>query len=89
MQADSPGIPFTERLSGAASAYSRRHWRFVVIAMLALLHVVTLRGVSDDGARVLLLAHLGCCSVATVPAATLTPAQACSSRCSRRCWCCG
>jgi signal transduction histidine kinase len=59
MQADSPGIPFTERLSGAASAYSRRHWRFVVIAMLALLHVVTLRGVSDDGARVLLLAHLG------------------------------
>jgi len=59
MQADSPGIPFTERLSGAASAYSRRHWRFVVIAMLALLHVVALRGVSDDGARVLLLAHLG------------------------------
>jgi signal transduction histidine kinase len=59
MQADSPGIPNAERLSGAASAYSRRHWRFVVIAMLALLHVVALRGVSDDGARVLLLAHLG------------------------------
>jgi hypothetical protein len=27
--------------------------------MLALLHVVALRGVADDGARVLLLAHLG------------------------------
>ena len=59
MQADSSSIPFLTRLSGAASAYSRRHWRFVVIAMLALLHVVALRGVSDDGARVLLLAHLG------------------------------
>jgi signal transduction histidine kinase len=59
MQAKSSSIPVLTRLSGAASAYSRRHWRFVVIAMLALLHVVALRGVSDDGARVLLLAHLG------------------------------
>ena len=59
MQADPSSIPVLTRLSGAASAYSRRHWRFVVIAMLALLHVVALRGVSDDGARVLLLAHLG------------------------------
>jgi hypothetical protein len=47
------------RLPQAAWAFSRTHWRFVVIAMLALLHVVTLRGVADDGARVLLLAHLG------------------------------
>ncbi|MDH3320335.1 MAG: sensor histidine kinase [Betaproteobacteria bacterium] len=47
------------RLPQAAWAASRRHWRFVVIAMLALLHVVALRGVDDDGARVLLLAHLG------------------------------
>jgi signal transduction histidine kinase len=59
MQAKSSSIPVLTRLSGAASAYSRRHWRFVVIAMLALLHVVALRGVSDDGAGVLLLAHLG------------------------------
>jgi hypothetical protein len=47
------------RLPRATRAISRRHWRFVVIAMLALLHVVALRGVADDGARVLLLAHLG------------------------------
>ena len=59
MQADSSSIPFLTRLSGTASAYSRRHWRFVVVAMLALLHVVALRGVTDDGASVLLLAHLG------------------------------
>jgi signal transduction histidine kinase len=59
MEAGSSSTPHFSRLSGAASALSRRHERFVVIAMLALLHVVTLRGVSDDGARVLLLAHLG------------------------------
>ena len=56
MQADARSIP---RLSLAASAFSLRYWRFVVIAMLALLHLVALRGVSDDGARVLLFAHLG------------------------------
>lgn len=48
-----------EPRSRALWSLSRRHWRFVVIAMLALLHVVALRGVGDDGARVLLLAHLG------------------------------
>ena len=56
MQADARSIP---RLSNAAAAFSQRYWRFVVIAMLALLHLVALRGVSDDGARVLLFAHLG------------------------------
>ena len=56
MQTDARSIP---RLSLAASAFSQRYWRFVVIAMLALLHLVALRGVSDDGARVLLFAHLG------------------------------
>jgi signal transduction histidine kinase len=38
---------------------SQRHWRFVVIAMLALLHVAVFRGVADPWARALLLAHLG------------------------------
>jgi signal transduction histidine kinase len=59
MQADSQGITVTPGLTGAVRAFSRRHWRFAVIAMLALLHVVALRGVADDGARALLLAHLG------------------------------
>lgn len=58
MQADTQSAA-AGRLPRAAWAISRRHWRFVVIAMLALLHVVALRGVADDGARVLLLAHLG------------------------------
>lgn len=58
MQADTHSNA-SARLPRAAWAFSRTHWRFVVIAMLALLHVVTLRGVADDGARVLLLAHLG------------------------------
>jgi hypothetical protein len=47
------------RLTRAARSISRRHWRFVVIAMLALLHVVALRGVADEAAGVLLFAHLG------------------------------
>lgn len=58
MQAEFPASA-AARLPHAAWAFSRRYWRFVVIAMLALLHVVALRGVADDGARVLLLAHLG------------------------------
>jgi hypothetical protein len=59
MQAESHSQRVLAGLPGSAAAFSRRHWRFVVIAMLASLHVVALRGVSDDGARVLLLAHLG------------------------------
>jgi hypothetical protein len=59
MQAESPGIPSSERLTDAVRAFSRRYWRFTVIAMLALLHVVALRGVADVGARALLLAHFG------------------------------
>lgn len=58
MQAD-PQNTAAARLPQAAWAFSRRHWRFVVIAMLALLHVVALRGVADEAAGVLLLAHLG------------------------------
>ena len=59
MQADSRSASPAARLPQAAWRFSRRHWRFVVIAMLAALHVVALRGVEDGGAGVLLLAHLG------------------------------
>src|SRR5687768_18562599 len=46
-------------LATTAWDVSQRHWRFVVIAMLALLHVAVFRGVADPWARALLLAHLG------------------------------
>ncbi|MGH8687515.1 MAG: sensor histidine kinase [Burkholderiales bacterium] len=59
MQADSPRRDLSSRLPQAVGTFSRRHWRAVVISMLVLLHVVALRGVADNGARVLLLAHLG------------------------------
>src|SRR3954466_7058323 len=53
-----PGPAF----SGVANAtwtFSQRYWRLVVVAMLFLLHVAVVRGVSDPWARALLLAHLG------------------------------
>ena len=59
MQAPSPAVPVNSRLASAAWSLSQRHWRFVVVAMLALLHVAVLRGTADDWARALLLAHLG------------------------------
>ena len=59
MQAPSPAVPANSRLASATWSFSQRHWRFVVIAMLALLHVVVLRGTADDWARALMLAHLG------------------------------
>jgi len=63
MQAPSPAIsaarPANARLASAAWNISQRHWRFVVVAMLALLHIAVLRGTEDDWARALLLAHLG------------------------------
>jgi signal transduction histidine kinase len=63
MQASSPALPaslsVSSRLAGAIWSLSRRHWRFVVIAMLALLHVAVLRGTADVWARALLVAHLG------------------------------
>ena len=63
MQAPSPAGPAAvlanTRLASAAWSFSQRHWRFVVVAMLALLHVAVLRGTADDWARALLLAHLG------------------------------
>jgi signal transduction histidine kinase len=63
MQAPSPAVPAAvppnTRLASAAWRFSQRHWRFVVVAMLVLLHVAVLRGTADDWARALLLAHLG------------------------------
>jgi len=53
------GLPVTSRLASAVLSLSQRHWRFVVIAMLALLHVAVLRGTADNWARALLVAHLG------------------------------
>src|SRR3954464_2100642 len=47
------------RLASAVLASSQRHWRLVVVAMLALLHIAVVRGVADPWARALLLAHLG------------------------------
>jgi signal transduction histidine kinase len=59
MQAPSPAIPAISRLASATWSFSQRHWRFVVIAMLILLHIAVLRGTADDWARALMLAHLG------------------------------
>ena len=59
MQASSPPLSVPSRLANAVWSLSRRHWRFVVIAMLVLLHVAVLRGTADEWARALLLAHLG------------------------------
>jgi signal transduction histidine kinase len=51
--------PLFARLANSVWALSQRHWRLVVLAMLALLHVAVFRGVADPWARALLLAHLG------------------------------
>src|SRR6185436_11450827 len=63
MQASSPAtpasLPESSRLASSIWSLSQRHWRFVVIAMLLLLHVAVLRGTADNWARALLLAHLG------------------------------
>ncbi len=52
-------VTLSSRLAGAIWSLSRRHWRFVLIAMLALLHVAVLRGTADVWARAFLVAHLG------------------------------
>ena len=59
MQPATANLPLFPRLANATWALSQRHWRFVVVAMLALLHVAAFRGVSDPWARGLLLAHFG------------------------------
>ena len=59
MQAKALDISIFSRLAGGLLGFSQRHWRFVVVAMLLLLHVAAVRGVTDGWARALLLAHLG------------------------------
>src|SRR3954470_24961125 len=63
MQPATPSaVQTAQRLSRVAHAtwtWSQQYWRLVVVAMLALLHVAVVRGVSDPWARGLLLAHLG------------------------------
>jgi signal transduction histidine kinase len=59
MQPATLQLPLFARLSNATWTASQRYWRFVLVAMLALLHVAVFRGVSDPWARGLLLAHLG------------------------------
>ena len=59
MQADGVSLPAFAQIADAVARFSRRNWRIVVIAMLLLLHVAAVRGVADDWARALLLAHLG------------------------------
>ncbi len=59
MQANTARLPLFTRLANSALGASQRYGRFVVIAMLVLLHVAALRGVADNWARSLLLAHLG------------------------------
>jgi len=59
MQAESVTSSGQTRLANAVTRLNQRYRNFVLFAMLALLHVATLRGVTDDWARALLLAHLG------------------------------
>ena len=59
MQHATLSAPVFGRLANTARGFSQRHWRVVLIAMLALLHVAVVRGVADPWARGLLLAHLG------------------------------
>src|ERR1041385_7290648 len=59
MQPESLPAPYFNRLAAATWEFTRRYWRLVVVAMLALLHVAVFRGVADPWARALLLAHLG------------------------------
>ena len=59
MQADTFTTSLFTRLANSTLGFSQRYGRFVVIAMLLLLHVAALRGVSDNWARALLLTHLG------------------------------
>src|SRR5947207_9322330 len=59
MQPESLPAPYFNRLAAATWDFTRRYWKLIVVAMLALLHVAVFRGVADPWARALLLAHLG------------------------------
>jgi signal transduction histidine kinase len=58
-QPASVSSPSLSRVANATWDFTRRYWRLIVVAMLALLHIAVFRGVSDPWARALLLAHLG------------------------------
>jgi signal transduction histidine kinase len=58
-RAEPASLSVSSRLAGSIWSLSQRHWRFVVVAMLVLLHIAVLRGTADDWARALLVAHLG------------------------------
>jgi signal transduction histidine kinase len=59
IRAEPASLSVSSRLAGSIWSLSQRHWRFVVVAMLVLLHIAVLRGTADDWARALLVAHLG------------------------------
>lgn len=59
MQVQIPLPDVVDRASDAVWRLSQRWWKFVVIFMLALLHLAAFRGVSDGWARGMLIAHLG------------------------------
>src|SRR3954462_7056190 len=59
MQPESLPAPYFNRLAAATWHFTRRYWRLIVVAILALLHVAVFRGVADPWARSLLLAHFG------------------------------
>jgi hypothetical protein len=59
MQPATVAFPALTRFANAAWIFSQRNSRFVLVAMLAMLHVAVFRGVSDPWARGMLLAHLG------------------------------
>jgi signal transduction histidine kinase len=59
MQPATLSTPPFNRLANATWDFTRRYWRLIVVAMLALLHISVFRGVSDPWARGLLLAHFG------------------------------
>lgn len=59
MQVKSPLPPILDSIPDVVWRLSQRWWRFVVIAMLVLLHLAAFRGVTDVWARSILIAHLG------------------------------
>lgn len=59
MQYATAEAPLFSRLANATWEISQRYWRFVVVAMLALLHIAVVRGAMDPWARAMLLAHFG------------------------------
>ena len=46
-------------LSDASRQFTARHWRWLLVAMLVLLHFAAIRGVQDFWARGLMVAHFG------------------------------